>query len=128
MFRQPRPIALCTSAAATVESTPPLNPQMPTYFHFSRITAVVSSMRTLRRSTSVRLRTREIRNFLMQFRPGSVWFTSGWNSIGVNLLLRIPRAMAFSVLPMSENPLEGSHVIAVAVPNPQGRGNPREEL
>ncbi len=23
---------------------------------------------------------------------------------------------------------EGSHVIAVAVPHPQGRGNPREEL
>ena len=71
------PIARCTRTAATVESTPPLKPQMAHLFPtFSWIDAVVSSMNAAPLHFGSALQTLN-KKFLITSVPRSVWFTSG---------------------------------------------------
>src|SRR6267378_1442291 len=125
MFVSRVPIARCTSTAATVESTPPLSPQMAHLFPtFSRIARVVSSIKAAR----LRL-ARSEQEIPEQVSPALcvVYFRVKLDR--VDLLFRVLHR-GDGILGSSDGSKalrERSNVVSVAVPHAQRGRNPREQ-
>ena len=101
-------MALCTSTAATDESTPPESPQItcpaPT---FSRIEATVVSIKCA--GVQSPRAPQMVRKFRMSCGPSGVWCTSGWNCTAQmrRSSLAMP-ASAFAVTAMRRKPAGSS--------------------
>ena len=122
------PMALCTSMAATDESTPPERPQMtwplPT---FSRIEATVVSMKCA--GVQSPRAPQMSRKFPMSCGPSGVWCTSGWNCTAQMRSSRVfdGRQRVVSDGNAAKACGQLQRLVAVAHPDLDGRRQPGEE-